>query len=121
MQAQDKCCCVFRRVNINIAAGTAQCVAYVPVDSYPAIHLVHHSLTSRANSCPALARRYMTFLPLTLIPIQRKLIDTAQLLPHEVAWIDCYHARVWEEISPRLADDPKTTAWLQEATAPLST
>jgi len=64
---------------------------------------------------------YMTFLPLTLIPIQRKLIDTTQLLPHEVAWIDGYHARVWEEISPRLADDPKTTAWLQEATAPLST
>lgn len=63
---------------------------------------------------------FMTFDVLTLIPIQKKLIDVAKLLPHEVAWIDSYHARVWDSISPRLADDTKTSAWLREATLPLS-
>ena len=63
--------------------------------------------------------RYLGFSELTLIPLQRKLIDISALSASEVAWIDAYHARIWEEISPRLTDDQEATAWLKAATEPL--
>ena len=67
-----------------------------------------------------LMSRYLGFSELTLIPLQRKLIDVSALSPQEVAWIDAYHVRVWEEVSPRLGDDDKdTAAWLKSATEPL--
>jgi len=64
---------------------------------------------------------YLAFAPLTYIPIQTKLIKTELLSPAEVAWLDAYHARVWELISPRVpAEEEGTTLkWLREATAPL--
>jgi Xaa-Pro aminopeptidase len=61
----------------------------------------------------------MGFSELTLIPIQQKLIDVSALSAAEVAWTDAYHARVWEEVSPRLADDQKATDWLRVATKAL--
>ncbi len=54
---------------------------------------------------------------LTLVPIDKKLIDVTLLDQGERGWLDAYHARVWDDISP-LVDDA-TGAWLQQATAPL--
>jgi Xaa-Pro aminopeptidase len=66
----------------------------------------------------------LRFEPLTLIPFQRRLLDTALLAPHEVAYLDAYHARVWREVSPALAAGPHACAntldWLREATRPLA-
>ncbi len=63
-------------------------------------------------------RPMLGFEPLTLVPIDRALIDTALLTQGEVAWIDAYHARVCESLTPRL--DVDAAAWLAEATAPLA-
>ncbi len=60
-----------------------------------------------------------TFETLTLAPIDRRLIDVAQLSPQERAWIDDYHARVRREIKP-LVDDEATKVWLDAATQPLA-
>ena len=63
-------------------------------------------------------REMRGFETLTLAPFDRTLIDVPLLTREEIAWIDAYHARVRETLSP-LVDD-KTRAWLEAATRPLS-
>jgi Xaa-Pro aminopeptidase len=62
-------------------------------------------------------REMLAFETLTLVPIDRRLIDRDLLDPAARAWLDAYHARVRQEISPGLAGDD--LAWLHAATAPL--
>jgi Xaa-Pro aminopeptidase len=52
-----------------------------------------------------------------LAPIERALIDPAMLTGDEAAWLDGYHARVRETLTPLV--DPATVAWLATATAPI--
>jgi Xaa-Pro aminopeptidase len=58
-----------------------------------------------------------TFETLTLAPIDRRLVDARMLTPKERAWLDSYHARVYEMLGP-LVDVP-TRRWLAAATKPL--
>ena len=58
------------------------------------------------------------FETLTLAPIDRRLVAPAALTADEIAWLDAYHARVRDELSPLVDDD--TRAWLARATAPLA-
>ncbi len=57
------------------------------------------------------------FETLTLAPIDRALVEPALLTPAEIAWLDGYHARVRQSLTPLL--DPATAAWLAAATRPL--
>ena len=57
------------------------------------------------------------FEPLTLAPIDRRLIDVAQLTIDERAWLNAYHARVLKTISPRIP--AAAGKWLKRACAPL--
>ena len=61
--------------------------------------------------------RWLGFETLTFVPIDRKLIDKRLMTAAEVAWLDAYHARVREVLSPRLTGDD--LAWLERETAPL--
>ncbi|MCZ0960190.1 aminopeptidase P family protein [Paracoccus benzoatiresistens] len=63
-------------------------------------------------------RTMLGFETLTLCPIDRRLIDVAALSRDEIAWLDSYHARVRQALSPHLDSD--TQAWLTHATKPLS-
>ncbi|WP_193171678.1 aminopeptidase P family protein [Nisaea nitritireducens] len=67
---------------------------------------------------PGAERPMLGFETLTLAPIDRALIDLSLLDSGEVAWLDAYHARVRETLSPDL--DPETAVWLAEATVPLA-
>ena len=58
------------------------------------------------------------FETLTLAPIDRRLIETDMLSEKERAWLNSYHARVLEELSPLL--DASTRKWLGAATKPLA-
>jgi len=58
------------------------------------------------------------FETLTLAPIDRRLIETKMLSGKERAWLDGYHARVHEVLSPLL--DADTRKWLDAATKPLT-
>ncbi len=58
------------------------------------------------------------FETLTLAPIDCRLIETRMLTAKERHWIDSYHARVREVLSPLL--DAPTRAWLEAATGPLN-
>ena len=57
------------------------------------------------------------FETLTLAPIDRRLILPELLTPEETAWLDRYHARVVEALSPLL--DADSRAWLTAAARPL--
>lgn len=62
-------------------------------------------------------RKLLCFRNLTLAPIDRRLIDPHLLSEPERRWLDAYHARVSEELTPLLGD--ADSAWLARATAPL--
>ena len=60
----------------------------------------------------------LEFETLTLTPIDRALVVADMLDGAEVAWLDAYHARVLDEITPLV--DEATAEWLAEAAAPIS-
>jgi len=62
-------------------------------------------------------RPMLGFETLTLAPIARDLIVRQLLTKEEIAWVNAYHARVWDKIGPQLEGDAKT--WLEAATKPL--
>jgi Xaa-Pro aminopeptidase len=62
-------------------------------------------------------RPMLGFETLTLAPIARELIVKQLLTKEEIAWVNAYHARVWDKIGPQLEGDAK--AWLEAATEPL--
>jgi Xaa-Pro aminopeptidase len=57
------------------------------------------------------------FETLTLVPFDRRLLDTELMTTDEIDWLDAYHARVHAEIGPLV--DGEVLGWLDEATAPL--
>ena len=62
-------------------------------------------------------RTMLGFDTLTLCPIDRRLIDREALSGDDVAWLDAYHARVRDALSPDLQGDDLD--WLLAATEPL--
>ncbi|EFH12817.1 aminopeptidase P family protein [Teichococcus cervicalis] len=64
-----------------------------------------------------LAKPFLEFETLTLVPYDRRLIDLGLLTPAERNWVDAYHARVLAEIATDL--EPETRAWLEGACRPL--
>ncbi|NQZ14881.1 MAG: aminopeptidase P family protein [Alphaproteobacteria bacterium] len=59
----------------------------------------------------------LSFETITLAPFDRTLIDVSLLNDEERHWVDQYHARVNETLSPLLDDEHQ--AWLKKATLPL--
>jgi Xaa-Pro aminopeptidase len=66
---------------------------------------------------PGGERPMLGFEPLTLAPIDRRLVDVALLTAEERAQLDAYHARVLAVIGPLLESDVR--AWLEEVCAPV--
>jgi Xaa-Pro aminopeptidase len=62
-------------------------------------------------------REMLRFETLTLAPIDRHLVEPSLLMPEERAWLDAYHRRVRETLSPLV--DRETASWLDMATAPI--
>ncbi|MCW5694403.1 MAG: aminopeptidase P family protein [Pseudolabrys sp.] len=54
------------------------------------------------------------FETLSFAPIDRRLIDARLLTAQELHWLNNYHARVREAVSPLV--DPATQSWLEQAT-----
>ncbi len=57
------------------------------------------------------------FETLTLVPFDKRMIETDMLTHDEQHWLDAYHARVLAEIGPML--DGEALAWLEKACTPL--
>ena len=61
--------------------------------------------------------RFLRFAPLTLVPLDRNLIDPAYLTPQTREVLNRYHARVYEEVGPLLTQEERD--WLREQTRPV--
>ncbi len=61
--------------------------------------------------------RFFGFETITVCPIDRNLVDVGQLSRSDRDWLDAYHSRVRELLSPWL--DGRDRAWLERATAPI--
>ena len=61
--------------------------------------------------------KFLQFESLTLCPIDKKPIMKEMLLKEEIDWLDAYHQRVFDMLSPHLSEDEKK--WLRDACAPL--
>lgn len=62
-------------------------------------------------------RNMLEFETITLAPIDRNLIDRDLLTAAERDWLDAYHARVRDTLSPLVAENVQT--WLKTVTAPI--
>lgn len=62
-------------------------------------------------------RGMLGFETLTLAPIDRSLVLPDLLTADEIAWLDAYHARVRDELTPLV--DSGTRTWLDEVTRPI--
>ncbi len=60
---------------------------------------------------------FMKFENLTYCHFERNLIDKSLLTKEEKDWVNTYHKKVFEKLSPRLDGD--ITSWLKEKTRPL--
>ena len=58
------------------------------------------------------------FETLTLAPIDRRLAEASLMTSEEITWLDTYHVRVRDLLTPRV-DEP-TRGWLRHACAPLT-
>ncbi|MFL0995532.1 aminopeptidase P family protein [Vibrio parahaemolyticus] len=60
----------------------------------------------------------LSFDSLTRCPIDKRNINVDMLTRPELAWLNDYHQKVWEQISPLVEGEVKE--WLREATLPLA-
>ncbi|KQB04194.1 X-Pro aminopeptidase [Vibrio metoecus] len=59
------------------------------------------------------------FESLTRCPIDKRAIEVNLLTKPELNWLNQYHQKVWDEVSPFIKDEA-THQWLAQATSPLS-
>jgi Xaa-Pro aminopeptidase len=62
-------------------------------------------------------RRMLAFETLTLVPIDRRLIEVSLLETSELDWVNAYHAEVLAKISPLSSEE--ALSWLSAACSPL--
>ena len=89
---------------------------YYRTDAY-GIRIENLVLVTEAAPVAEAEKPLNAFETLTLAPIDTRLIEPAMLTVDEREWLDAYHARVRETISPLV--DIATRAWLMAATVPL--
>ena len=79
---------------------------------------IENLLAVRAAEVSGGERAMLEFETLTLAPIDRNAIAAELLTGPEKTWLNAYHQRVYDSLSPHI-DDP-TREWLDEATRPLA-
>ena len=60
-------------------------------------------------------KKFLKFSKLTMIPIQKNLIDVSIMTEPELDWIDQYHADVLHKVGSRLTENSPESIWLQKA------
>ena len=80
---------------------------------------IENLLAVKASGSEYNGKRFLKFEQLTHVPIQKSLILPELLSDGETQWIDQYHQRVWERVSPKLEEGSLGYSWLERATRPL--
>eukprot|EP00560_Eucampia_antarctica_P008838 CAMPEP_0197827432 /NCGR_PEP_ID=MMETSP1437-20131217/4203_1 /TAXON_ID=49252 ORGANISM="Eucampia antarctica, Strain CCMP1452" /NCGR_SAMPLE_ID=MMETSP1437 /ASSEMBLY_ACC=CAM_ASM_001096 /LENGTH=674 /DNA_ID=CAMNT_0043428261 /DNA_START=448 /DNA_END=2472 /DNA_ORIENTATION=+ len=64
---------------------------------------------------PVGQRTFLKFRRLTMIPIQKNLIDVSMLNTAELDWLDSYHEEVYAKVAPLLENDSPAMVWLKKS------
>ena len=62
-------------------------------------------------------KKFFKFAKLTMIPIQKSLIDVGLMTKAELDWLDAYHEEVFSKVSPLLEKGSPAMAWLEKSCA----
>ncbi|OMJ26337.1 putative Xaa-Pro aminopeptidase P [Smittium culicis] len=65
--------------------------------------------------------KFLQLKPLTLCPIQRKLITSTLMSAKNIEWFNAYHKRVWDTLSPHFEKDSPDPDSLLEKQFPIKT
>lgn len=60
-------------------------------------------------------KKFLMFKKLTMIPIQKNLIQTSLMTDAELDWLDAYHEEVLAKVGPLLEPDSPAMKWLQKS------
>jgi Xaa-Pro aminopeptidase len=72
--------------------------------------------TSEDDDAPkSTEKKYLNFKKLTMIPMQKNLVDLDMMTDTELDWLDAYHEQVLGKISPLVKDDTLALAWLTKS------
>ena len=74
---------------------------------------IENLLAVTARKIAGAERRMLGFETLTLAPIDLRLIDLRLMTANEIKWLNAYHGRVRQTVSPLL--DARTRRWLSNA------
>merc|ERR1712129_599199 len=64
-------------------------------------------------------KQFCSFRTVTMVPIDKELMDIKLLTTEEIAWLDAYHREVYENISPFMKTEYEKE-WLKKTTAPIT-
>ena len=64
-------------------------------------------------------KKYLKFNKLTMIPIQKDLINTDMMTKDELDWLDRYHEEVFAKVSPLLEEGSPAIEWLKKSCEPI--
>lgn len=81
------------------------------------IRIEHLAFVVKHPKLSTPARTWYTFEPVTLCPIDRRLIEKKLMTRDQIDWLNGYHKRCYRELSRHLDKDHKL--WLAKATRPL--
>ncbi|XP_024943564.1 xaa-Pro aminopeptidase ApepP isoform X2 [Cephus cinctus] len=67
-------------------------------------------------------QEFLTFETVTLVPIQTNILDMSLLTQDEIEYLNRYHEKCWNILSPLLQgeDNTQALAWLRRETQPIS-
>ncbi|WP_173045253.1 aminopeptidase P family protein [Bosea sp. ANAM02] len=74
---------------------------------------IENLIVVEERQIPGAERTIYGFETITWCPYERALIEKDMLDAGEIAWIDSYHAKVWEKLAPQVEGEAK--AWLEQA------
>jgi len=60
-------------------------------------------------------KKFLKFAKLTMIPIQKNLINVNLMSEEELDWLDSYHEEVFSNVSPLLEPDSPAMKWLEKS------
>ncbi|KRE00324.1 X-Pro aminopeptidase [Bosea sp. Root381] len=78
---------------------------------------IENLIVVEERAIPGGDRTIYGFETITWCPYERALVDKSLLDEGEIAWIDTYHATVWNKLAPLVEGEAK--AWLEKACLPL--
>jgi len=68
-----------------------------------------------------LSKGFLTFEPITMVPIQTRMIDPEMLTENEIDWLNGYHAKCRDVLGPKMQEQGLSDAyeWLLRETMPI--